>query len=318
MLVALALLFISRAEGYRTLLLGVFALGMGGGALNGAANTLVADLHKDPQKKASALNLLGVYFGFGALFLPFIIASVLRSLGLIPILYIAAVLSLAPGLLFLFQAFPRPKTSQGLPLAEAGQMIRNPLVLLLGFLLFFESGNEFIVGGYTSTYLKNTLGSSISVASYILAAYWAAMMLGRVVSSRLLLRLKSSTLVLISAIGSALGGSFLLLAASSSGAVVGVVLIGLSFASIFPTTLGVAGSHFETLSGTVFGILFGIGLTGGMTLPWAVGQISETLGLRTGLGVVVIDAVMILILQICVRRFNEEKRSLGIEGKVLK
>ncbi len=301
-LVAMAMWMVRGAREYPDLLLVLILLGAGGGALNGAANTLVADLHSDPRKKGAALNLLGVYFGFGALFLPFVIGAVLQTFGLKSILALAVALSLLPGLLFLLQAFPPPKTHQGIPFGEAGKLARHPLVLLLGFLLFFESGNEFIMGGYTSTYLKEVLGSSISAASYILTAYWAAMMMGRVVSSRLLLRVSSSTVVLVSALGAAFGGVLLFLAPSPVFAIVAVSLIGLSFASIFPTTLGVAGSQFEAYSGTVFGILFGIALTGGMSLPWVVGHLAQSRGLRLGMAVVAFDALMIFSFQWIVSR----------------
>lgn len=295
--VAVSLLLISGASSYRALLWGVLLLGIGGGALNGAANTLVADFERDPRGKASALNLLGVYFGIGALSLPFIMGAGLKGLGLAPILYLALVFSLVPGFVFLGLTFPPLPTNRTSPWAEAVQLIRNPLVLLLGFLLFFESGNEFIVGGYASTYFKSRMGSSISGASYILAGYWLALMLGRVISSRLLLRANSLTLVRVSAVGSAVGGMVLLMATSAPLATAGVVLLGLSFASIFPTTLGMAGSRFEACSGTVFGILFGIALSGGMTLPWAVGQISARQGLHAGLSLVIANSLMILILQ---------------------
>src|SRR5438128_834078 len=55
------------------------------------------------------------------------------------------------------------------------------------------------------------------------------------------------------------------------------------FASIYPTTLGLAGSPFERHSGTVFGIIFAIALIGGMVLSWGVGQLARDLGLRIGL-----------------------------------
>src|SRR5690349_21670111 len=61
-LVALALALIAGAAAYQTLIASVILLGLGGGALNGGTNTLVADLHDDPREKSSALNLLGVFF----------------------------------------------------------------------------------------------------------------------------------------------------------------------------------------------------------------------------------------------------------------
>ncbi len=298
--VGAALLGIAAAPGYGLLLASICLLGAGGGALNGVTNTLVADLYSDPRQKNSALNLLGVFFGFGALFLPFLIGSLLGVLGLTGILGLAAGFSLALGVLYLALAFPPPKHAEGLPLAETARLARNPLVLLFGFLLFFQSGNEFIMGGYTSKYLTSQFQTSYEGASYILAAYWGSIMLARVISSRLLLRVQGPLVVAGSALGSAAGVTVLLLAGTVTVAALGVVLIGLSFASIYPTVLGLAGSRFEEYSGTVFGILFAIALTGGMTLPWTVGQIAQARNLRLALVVPALNALMIFVLQLLI------------------
>lgn len=298
--VAAALALIAGAENYAMLITSVVLLGLGGGALNGGTNTLVADLHADPRQKSSALNLLGVFFGFGALFLPFAIGSLVRTLGLAIILYITMALSLAPAALFAALAFPPARHGEGLALAEVGRLAGNKLVLALGFLLFFESGSEFIVGGYTSSFLTREMGASVSAASYLLAVYWGAIMLGRVISSRLVLRWKSSAMILGSAVAGAAGVAILLMARSQVLAAAGIAVAGLAFASIYPVTLGFAGSRFESYSGSVFGILFGIALVGGMTLPWAVGQIAQSHGLRAGLTIVIGDCVMIFVLQMVI------------------
>jgi len=89
-----------------------------------------------------------------------------------------------------------------------------------------------------------------------------------------------------------------LAAAQTSGAAgLGVVLTGVSTAGIYPTVLAQAGSRFEEYSGTVFGILFAVALTGGMTLPWLVGQLAQAHGLRIGLLVPVAAALAICGLQ---------------------
>ena len=302
LLVALALVLLVNAASYQALLATVVLLGAGGGALNSTTNTLIADLHADPRRKNAALNLLGVFFGFGALFLPFTIGSLLEALGLALILYLAAGLSLALAGVFLALAFPPPKRAEGLAFEETLRLARNPLVLLFGFLLFFQSGNEFIVGGYTTSYLTRELGSSISGASYLLAAFWGATMLARVFLSRLLLRINGPRLVMLSALGSALGITVLLLAPTLTVAALGVVLAGLGFAGIFPTALGLAGARFEEYSGTVFGILFAIALTGGMTLPWVVGQLAQVHGLRLALILAAANSLMIFALQLLIQR----------------
>lgn len=300
LLVAVAFVLLGGAGSYRELLVAVLLLGAGGGALNGGTNVLIADLYSEPQRKAAALNLLGIFFGFGAMLLPFFVGSLVARLTLNTILYITAGLALAPAVLFLTLAFPRPKQQQGFRLSEAARVIGNPIVLLLGFVLFFQSGNEFIIGGYTSLYLTSEMKLPFTHASYLLAGYWAAIMVGRIVSSKLLSRVNSYALVLLSALGSAVGVGLLLLAPSAMTAVIAVILIGLSFAAIFPTTLGIAGSKCEAYSGTAFGILFAIALAGGMILPWAVGQTAAAYGLRPGLTIAAFNSGMIVLLQLVV------------------
>lgn len=302
LLVAAALALIAAASSYEFLIASAALLGIGGGALNGATNTLVADLHADPREKNAALNVLGIFFGFGALFLPFAIGSMLQALGLAVILSSAIALSVVPAVVFAALAFPAPKQSERLPLGEIAHLAKNPLLLLLSFLLFFQSGNEFIVGGYTSTYLTGDLNISVSAASYLLAAYWGSIMAARVISSRLLLRVEPGKLVLWSGLCAALGAAVLLLASSLAPAAVAVVLIGLGFASIYPTTLGLAGSRFEKYSGTVFGIMFAIALIGGMTMPWAVGQLANRYGLRSALILAVTNSLTIFLIQLAVGR----------------
>ncbi len=301
-LVAAALLLLAAAPSYGTLLASVALLGVGGGALNGATNTLVADLHEDPRRKNSALNLLGVFFGFGALFLPFVLGSLLERLGLSPILYSAAALTAAVAALYAVLHFPGPKQAGGRPLAGGTKLARNGLVLLFGFLLFFESGNEFTIGGYTSSYLTQEIGLPMSAASYLLAAYWGSMMLARIVLSRLLLRAQGPGVVIASALGGAAGILLLMSAHSSALAAAAVVLIGVSIASIYPTVLGLAGARFAERSGTVFGILFAIALVGGMSMPWAVGQIAQAHSLRAGFALSAAGAVAIAALQIVIAR----------------
>jgi len=298
--VAASLALMATAAGFTTLLASVVLLGLGGGALNGGTNTLVADLHPDPQTKSSALNMLGVFFGFGALFLPFVIGSLVRTLGLAAILYVTLALALAPSVVFAALEFPPPRHGKGLAFSEVARLARNRLVLALGFLLFFESGNEFIMGGYLSSYLTRELHAPVSSASYLLALYWGAIMIGRAVASRLVLRWKGPAMILGSAVGAAAGVALLLMAQSQFFTGVGIGIAGLSLASIYPVTLGFAGSRFEAYSGSVFGILFGIALVGGMTLPWAAGQLAEAHGLRAALNIVIGDCGMIFLLQMVI------------------
>ena len=117
-------------------------------------------------------------------------------------------------------------------------MAAQPLVIILALLLLFQSGNELILGGYITAHLIRNLETSVTNASYLLAAYWAAIMLMRIVLSRILLRVGGHVLVLASALGLAASTALLILSPSRPVAALAVVLIGASIAAIFPTTSG--------------------------------------------------------------------------------
>ena len=290
--VAGAMLLVAGTGDFSGLVLAVVLLGAGGGALNQATNTLIADLHEDPKRKSAALNLLGVFFGFGALFIPFVIGSLLSALGLAAILYVGAALSLVP-VAAAWLDFPAPRQSEGVPISDVLRFAREPLVIIFALLLFCESGNEFLLGGYITTFLTRNLGASVAAASYLLAAYWGALMIGRVILSRLLLRASGGNLVLGSALAAAASVALLLGAPALPVAGVAVVLLGFSIAAIFPTTLGLAAAQYPSHSGTVFSILIGVALSGGMTLPWLAGQLAGRRGVGAGLTLAIASALAI-------------------------
>ena len=234
LVVGAALLVVAGAESYAQLLIAVALLGTGGCALNGASNALVADLHEDPAAKSAALNRVGLFFGFGALFIPFAIGLLLRATGLRGILTAGAALCVLVAVANAIPAYPPAKQAGGLSLAEAARLVRDPLVLLLGLLLFFQSGSEFIVGGFTTTFLTGEIGVSVGAASYTLAGYWAALMLTRAWLGRGRSSLTGGRLVLASAAASAMVTALLVSASGPPLAVAMVVALGAALAGIFP------------------------------------------------------------------------------------
>jgi MFS transporter, FHS family, glucose/mannose:H+ symporter len=305
-LVALALVLIARATGLAMLLPAVACLGFGGGMLNAGTNTLVADLHPDPSRKAAALNLLGVFFGFGALVLPFGIGALVTRLGVGSLLLAGAVLCGVIGLAGLLVAFPAPKQRHGWPLAELPRFVRLPIIRAFGLLLFFQSGNEFLLGGYITSLLTREVGLSVAAASYALAGYWGALMAARVVLSRLLLHVTPHAVVLGSALLAGAGTLVLATAGVAPAAVGGTVLTGFAMAGIFPSVLGITGARFREHSGTVFGILFTIALSGGMTIPWLGGHLAEAAGLRWIFVLAAANFGAIAGLMLMARRLNHD------------
>jgi FHS family glucose/mannose:H+ symporter-like MFS transporter len=302
LLVAAALLGIASAWSLPELLAAASVLGLGGGALNAGTSTLIADLHDTPETKAAALNVLGVFFGFGALVLPLAIAALLAHVGLAPLLWAASTLCAVAGVMAAGATFPPAKQAHGLHVTDIRRLLRMPLVVTLGCLLFFQSGSEFTLGGYFSTFATRELRMSVAAASYLLSAYWAALMLSRVALSRLVLRLGAYRVVGGCALVASCGSLALAAASGAPMATLGVLVTGLAFAGIFPTVLGVAAAAFPSHSGTVFGILLTVALTGGMTMPWFAGHMARAAGLRSVFALVAVAFLVIGMLSLIARR----------------
>jgi len=268
-------------------------LGLGGGGLNTCTNVLVSDLYG--EQRGPMLNLLGIFFGIGALFVPLLAATIEGQFTIAQLFIFCSALAAACALAYAVISFPPAKASQTFAWGDAAEVAKYEGVLLLGFILFLESGNEASIGGWTSTYVNHS-GYSPRLATLALAAYWAALMLGRILSARILRSIKKSQLVAGSALLSVLGCAILLTSERLVLLVTGVALIGLSYGPIFPTTLAIAGDRYAKRAGTVFGLLFSIALIGGMLLPWAIGQVSQQFGVKMGMLVPTLGAIGIVVL----------------------
>lgn len=307
-LVAGAFLLLSMASTYGLVLGAAVVLGLGGGGLNGGTNALTSDLH-DGDKRGSALNVLGIFFGFGALTIPFLIGTLRELLGIPKILQVATFLSLVPFVIYVVLRFPKAKQPQGFPIKEAAGIVRSPLLWLCAFILFFQSGNEFTVGGWISTYLQKTFGFGGSAAALVLAAYWAAIMSGRLLSSRIVRAVRSETLILGSAALALCAAVLMAISPSGNVAAAGAVVIGLGFAAIYPTTLAIVGERFTAMTGTAFSVVIAVGLVGGMLAPWLAGRIAEASSLRQGLLIPVINCAMIVVLSVLVGREMKKQKT---------
>jgi MFS transporter, FHS family, glucose/mannose:H+ symporter len=303
LIVALAMVLFASAHSFTTASVAAILLGLGGGGLNTSTNVLVSDVYA--AQRGPMLNLLGIFFGVGALSIPLVAASIEGRLTIPQLFVFCAILATVCALWYAVISFPSARTKQAFCWRELFEVVRYSGVLLLAFILFLESGNEACIAGWTSTYV-NVAGYSPRVATLVLAAYWAALMVSRMLAAKVLGRITKAQLILSSAV-LALGGCAILLSARSLPLLfAGTALIGLSYGPIFPTTLAIAGDRYSERAGTVFGLLFSIALLGGMMFPWAVGQVSERVSLRVGMIVPALGAAGILMLSSSVF-FGERK-----------
>lgn len=278
-LVAISLLWFSALTSFAGAACAAVILGFGGGSLNVSVNALVSEIY--PSRRASMLNLLGTFFGVGALSVPLAAATLLTHISISHLFMVTAALPAATVVLYLSLSFPAQQVKRGLPLLDAVRVLRLPGVLQVGLLLFFENANEAVIAAWTSIYAIS-LGCTPHTATLILSCYWASMMIGRAAVAAFIKRIDKMTIIIGATLGAIVGCTSLFLARSPLSMALAVSVTGLSFAPIFKTTLSIAGDRHPEATAPIFGVVFAMSLLGAMSAPWIVGQISQHYSVQYG------------------------------------
>jgi FHS family glucose/mannose:H+ symporter-like MFS transporter len=304
---------IAFAPSMGALRVAVLVIGFGGGIVNGGVNALVADVSAAGERGA-AISLLGVFFGVGAVGVPFALGMFLGNSSYTAIIAGVGVVVLGALAFIAVTRFPAPKQAQGFPIAEGARLVRDPVLLVFGLMLFLESGVELTVGGWTSTFFRDELRVTSERALVFLSLYWLGMMLARLVLGGVLRRTAPAR-ALLACIAVALVGAALMIGTTGlAAAAIGVFLLGVGFAATFPVVLGFVGDRYAHLSGTAFSIVFVMALTGGMILPYLTGVLGARYGLRMSFLVVPIALVGIVVLLGVVRRRTTVGDRIEVRG----
>jgi fucose permease len=255
----------------------VFAIGVGGGQLNGGTNALVADI--SAGERGAKLSLLGVFFGIGALGMPTLMGALHEVPAELVLSRLGFVL-LASVLYFALIAFPPPKHAQGFPLAQGARLLRDGTLLLIALTLALQSGVEGVVNNWTTTYLQGARERAPAAALMALSAYVAGMTVARLALASLLRRVSGGRALLLG-LALAIGGVAALAAVSGdAGAAAALALVGAGLAVGFPVLMGYVADLFPTLTGTALSVVLAIALPGNMALNYAMGVLADTAGPR--------------------------------------
>lgn len=259
-IVLAGVLGLALGESIGTMRWAIAAIGFGGGVLNGETNALVADIY-DGTRRNSRLSFLGVFYGLGALTIPMLLATLEAAYSYRSILLGLSILMAVGVVVCAAMRFPAPKQPQGFPLKDAARVITNPVMLLLAFVLFFQSGTEGITNNWTATYLAGTALSD-SAAQMALTAMLIGLTAARLLQGFLFTRLEPRRVLLISLGIAAAGYAALLTEPAALGVMGAMALVGAGLAATFPVVLGILGERFAALSGTAFSVALVVALCG--------------------------------------------------------
>src|SRR5277367_4263144 len=299
-LIAAALFALPRSSGFRSILLLLFLLGVGGGIVVTGANALVSDVGE--AHRATALNMVNLFFGLGGLATPFIAAN-LFGRNWVRLCYTIAALTVVSLAIEASTKMPEPTRGGGFVLADAAPVLGRPLLFLLGLFLFLYVSCEVGIWNWLPRHLI-AQGIPESRALNILSLGFAlGLLIGRVGVSPILIHASAIKVLLVAAMGMAVTTFFMLRSNNPLTAAAFVFLAGLSMAPVFPTTLAIVGDTFPRMTGTAIGFVITCGWVGLAVSSRIIGFIAggDPQRLKKALLVIPASAALMVILDLAIQ-----------------
>lgn len=252
--------------------LGSFALyGIGIGFCTPTITAAVGEAAS--ERRASLLNLLNFVWTVGAISAPGLLSLAMqhKSVGISGALAVLAIV-LVPGAF----AMPRVKvTSKQSGQAQPLPAHASALIVTTGVLIFLYVGIENGVAGWLPTFSARAHGFAPSQSATLQAAFWTALLAGRLGATWILRHVREKQLLTVSILAALAGTAGVLLVSGSLALYVSVALVGLGCAPIFPTAIAVLTHSLAGQSGTKLGWMFAAAGLGGAVLPPCIGALSS-------------------------------------------
>lgn len=299
-LIATALFALPRSSGFRSILFLLFLLGVGGGIVVTGANALVSDVGE--AHRATALNMVNLFFGLGGLATPFIAANVFGR-NWVRLCYTIAALTVVSLAIEASTKMPEPTRTGGFVLADAAPVLGRPLLFLLGLFLFLYVSCEVGIWNWLPRHLI-AQGIPESRALNILSLGFAlGLLIGRVGVSPILIRVPAITVLLFASVVMAISTFLMLRLSNPFTAAILVFLAGLSMAPVFPTTLAIVGDNFPRMAGTAIGLVITCGWIGLAVSSRIIGFIAggDPRRLKKALLVIPASAVLMVGLDLAIQ-----------------
>jgi fucose permease len=161
-------------------------------------------------------------------------------------------------------------------------------------LIFFQFGNEWAIAGWLPMFLIEQLGISPKTSIWLLALYWLALLVGRVVLFAILRRVGHGRVLLLSASAAAFGCILLFFTNNLFGATMSVLLTGFGFAAIYPLVAEKIGRRFTYYHPGLFNGVFSLALAGGMLAPGTLGLFADSYGIGVVAALPLIGTLMVV------------------------
>jgi fucose permease len=275
--------------------LGLLA-GLGAGAIDAGLNTYAAE-----KFSARTLNWLHASFGLGAAIGPIVMSSVISAgqSWRAGFLIVGAAQLVLAGCCALTrnQWHVRADLDHATPPASV-PMVRTLRIpsAWLGMLLFFlYTGLELCAGQWLYSLLTEARGMPPAPAGAWVSVYWGSLTVGRLLSGVIVARISVRTLLHLCLFGAMLGVVFLWLNPAPWLALLGVAVLGLSLAPMFPSFISLTSARMGPAhTANAVGFQVAAAMLGGAALVAGFGRIADRFGLEA-LGPFLLATALLLV-----------------------
>ncbi|MGO4498314.1 sugar MFS transporter [Paenibacillus sp. 2RAB27] len=312
LLTAGALLGFSISPSMLWLIIFAIPLGLGGGSVDAALNHYVAENYK-----AHHMNWLHCFWGVGATMGPIVMSGYIGDNGFWRGGYVAVSIVQFSLVVILFVTLPlwnrvaAKRKEERLRMSETTNkpelepvdssltkvnilQIKGVKPTLIAFL--FYCGVEMTIGLWGASYLVGPLEISAESAARWISLYYAGITLGRLITGFIALEVSNRVLIRYGQIVTIVGGIFLLLPLSGTFSLIGIILIGLGLAPIYPGLLHETPARFgRDNSAKLMGYQMAVAYTGTTFLPPMFGLIASQISLSLFPIVVLVFLALMLI-----------------------
>jgi fucose permease len=304
-----AIFLLAFAASYSAAMAACALLGIGAMCVNTVGNTLIPIVLFDGKDPARASNFGNGFVGLAFVLTPLGLGALMQTA---KVSYGAALSSVAL-LVFLFgllACVPRfPQVASGYQFSQAVALLREPPVWIAGLALLCYIALESTFSTWVKPFMTELRSGqqhphAIQQATWVLSGFGLALASGRFATSaiknlsaiggRLIAGLCAVTL---------LATGVMVLTRSAGWAIAAILLVGLALAPMFPTIIGVTFAKYEPrLYGSIFGIVFAVGLLGPTVVLKLIGSFSVGASVQRSLGLAGLLAALLLVLSLFLQR----------------
>ena len=296
LLTAITTFFIGLAPFYSLLLVAIVLRGMAGGLPGGLTRPILSHLY--PEDRGRIFNIHEAVWALGAACGPIVATLVLQFSNWRTGYYLLGFAFLPVFFLMLRSSdFPAEIKEKPITYSQFMEIIKNPVIVSVGIILFLNVGVE---GGFF-TWLPYYLSQSMphSVANFALTGFIGAYVPGRLLNSYLANKFSLTSLLLVASTIVTILIIFAFFFTKGYNQIFVIIGIGFFISTIFPNLFALATKSYPHHSGPINGLVMTFDPLGISIVPVIMGIIADKFGITASMrsmALFIVGSIITLIL----------------------